>query len=176
MTMTLRRSEHGFTLVEAMVVIVLAGVVTIGLLGFYLNSQATWMDGSSQALAQRDATLLLETIEEDAHEASSFSVDSSATEKAVTFFVDGSESSRFSWHMGGDSLIYHSATDVEVQDIGGVDQEEGGQERPVTASIIEDLQLVQVSPSLLRVARLRLRSTDGARITTSAVFALNNAP
>ena len=51
-------TPRGFTLTEVMIVIVLAGVVTLGLVTFYLNSQAWWTEASTQVLAQRDATLL----------------------------------------------------------------------------------------------------------------------
>src|SRR5262249_37558194 len=53
---------RGFTLTEVMVVTVLAGVVTLGLITFYLNSQIMWTESSTQVLAQRDGTALLEAM------------------------------------------------------------------------------------------------------------------
>ena len=64
-----RRRERGLTLTEVTITIVLASVVMSGLVIFYLNSQATWIDGSSQAITQREATLVLHEISTRAHEA-----------------------------------------------------------------------------------------------------------
>ena len=55
-------AERGITLTELTIVMALAALVTVGLMTFYLNSQGVWLDGSSQALTQRDATLVLERI------------------------------------------------------------------------------------------------------------------
>ena len=60
------RSERGLTLTELVVVGVLATLVMLALTGFYFNSQRTWLEGSSQALTQREATLALEHLADDA--------------------------------------------------------------------------------------------------------------
>ncbi len=57
-----RADERGVTLTELTIVGVLATLIMLGLTGFYLNSQKVWTDGSTQALAQRDATLLVEQL------------------------------------------------------------------------------------------------------------------
>jgi hypothetical protein len=45
-----------------MVVMVLAAVVMTGLVVFYLNSQTLWLEGSAQAITQREISLALRTI------------------------------------------------------------------------------------------------------------------
>lgn len=62
MTPTPRHRERGLTLTEITIVFVLAAVLMTGLVAFYLNSQAVWLDGSSQAITQREATLVLDAI------------------------------------------------------------------------------------------------------------------
>ena len=165
MTASIRHLERGFTLVEAITVIVLSGVVTIGLLGFYLNSQATWMDGSSQALTQREATLLIESIADRVHEAASYDIlptsPPSGNQMVLLRDKDGNEMSRFSWEPV-DSLVHYWDA--------GVDK------GPVTTSVVERFQLAVVSASVVQLTGLQVRAADGARITSSSMFALNNAP
>lgn len=56
------RRERGITLVEVTVVMVLASLVMVGLVGFYVTSQNTWLTASSQVMTQRDGTLALEMM------------------------------------------------------------------------------------------------------------------
>jgi Tfp pilus assembly protein PilW len=63
------RNERGLTLMELTVVFVLATLVMAGLVGFYLNSQATWLDGSTQAQAQREETLIIQSLADSIHTA-----------------------------------------------------------------------------------------------------------
>lgn len=149
-----------------MVVIVLAGVVTLGILGFYVNSQATWIDASSQALAQRDATLLVEILSDRAREASSFMIlpSSPDSSKQMVLLFDQNlvESSRFTWELG-DSLVHLWQA--------GVDK------GPVITSVVEEFKLGgDPSPSIFHLQQLQLRSTNGARIKMKSTFALYNAP
>ena len=75
---------------------------------------------------------------------------------------DGNELRRFAWEPA-DSMVHFSE--------GGVDH------GPTTTSVVESFQLsVDVSPSVVNLTRLQLRAADGARVTTSSMFALNNAP
>src|SRR5262245_316783 len=62
-------SEHGFTLTELAIVGTLAVLVMLGLMGFYFNSQRMWLDGSTQAMTQRDATMLVDVLARDVHPA-----------------------------------------------------------------------------------------------------------
>jgi len=97
--------ERGLTLVELAVVSAMAVVVLLGLTGFYLSSQFTWMDGSSKAITQREGTFLLETIRDSTHTAYGYDVDAVAHqlslykhEATTAFYV-------FRWDADTDSLL-----------------------------------------------------------------------
>jgi hypothetical protein len=70
--------ERGFTLTELAIVGTLAVLVMLGLMGFYFNSQRMWLDGSTQAMTQRDATLLVDVISRDTHTAAQAFIKSTA--------------------------------------------------------------------------------------------------
>jgi prepilin-type N-terminal cleavage/methylation domain-containing protein len=155
---------RGFTLVEAMVVMALAGVVTLGIVGFYLNSQATWIDASSQAITQRDATLLVESLADRARGAASFWIQPSSgdTNQMVLLFDSGGvETSRFTWE-AEDSLVHLWLA--------------GDDKGPVITSVVERFQLVaDATPSILHLQRLQVRASNGTRVTMQSTFALYNA-
>jgi hypothetical protein len=58
--------ERGLTLTEVTIVAAMGLLVLLGLGGFYLNSQSTWLDASSQSITQREATLVTEAIADSA--------------------------------------------------------------------------------------------------------------
>ena len=95
----------GFTLVEVMVVLALSAIVTLGIVAFYLSAQQTWTESSAQALAQRDATAVLEAMSRRVHESASALVDS-ANGTVYLFNPDMSERARF-FLSGADSLIHY---------------------------------------------------------------------
>ncbi len=61
--------ERGLTLTELVIVGLLATIVMMALTAFYVSSQRVWVDGSTQAMAQRDGTLLVEALRRSVHEA-----------------------------------------------------------------------------------------------------------
>ena len=156
--------ERGLTLLEMVIVIVLAGVVTLGLVGFYLQSQSMWMDASTQALAQRDATGLVEFMRTRTLSAASALV-SPVPPDSLNFIltlydVSDNETDRFAW-TSGDSLIHHFEDGVDKGAIG---------------SAIVERFYVRVDPALPLVTldTLRVRSTSGTRVKLSSTFALYN--
>src|SRR5262245_28307685 len=99
--------SRGFTLTEVMIVSVLAGVVMLGLVTFYLSSQIMWTDSSTQAIAQRDATLLLEVIRDSTQLAATAAIaNPSAFNHDLTFY-DRSNNPliRFFWS-AADSTVH----------------------------------------------------------------------
>jgi len=56
------RRDAGLTLTEVAVVMILGTMIMAGLVGFYLSSQGLWLDASTQAITQREASLVAETI------------------------------------------------------------------------------------------------------------------
>ena len=162
------RPPRGFTLVEMVLVMVLAGVVTLGLIGFYLNSQATWMDASAQALAQRDATTIVESISAKAREAEQVVITPNAPDTIITFYkVRLTDPYSFWWSQGpgADSLI-HCGTGT-----GNVD------DGPVAPTTVERFYFAR-DPALpiLHLRVLEMRTTQGERLQMSTSFTLYNGP
>ena len=157
-------SPRGFTLTEVMVVMVLAGVVTLGLVGFYLNSQATWMDASSQALAQRDATALVDAIAARARGATSAKL-GSPPNTVLTFYGPGFSDPYSFWWSQADSLVHQGPGDSSV---------DGG---PVVPSLVERFSVaLDDSLPLVHLSMLQLRSETGERVQMQSTFTLYNAP
>src|SRR5437667_5224027 len=69
-----RRSEGGSTLLELFVVTALATLGMLGIVFFYLSSQAAWLEGSTQAISQREASVILGALTDSLRRASSVSV------------------------------------------------------------------------------------------------------
>jgi prepilin-type N-terminal cleavage/methylation domain-containing protein len=119
--------ERGMTLTEVMIVMALASLVMLGLVGFYMTSQAVWMEGSSQAITQRDATLLVAAITDSVRRAARANVadypdaqhqilylyaDSLAPEPFRCFYWKSSDSRVYSgsnWPRDTDPLVVTSA-------------------------------------------------------------------
>ena len=158
--------QRGFTFMEVTIVMVLAGVVTLGLVGFYLNSQALWIDGSAQALAQRDGTTLVESI--------SAKTRGAATAGVFPMPPDGLNHQLILWDGNGDEICQFlwDASDSLVH------QHEGGADKgPIVPSIVERFSL-SVDPTLplVHLDSLRVRSSAGRRVALSSAFALHNHP
>ena len=62
-----RRGERGLTLTEVAVVMILGSMITAGLVGFYLSSQGLWLDGATQAITQREASLVASAVRDSVH-------------------------------------------------------------------------------------------------------------
>jgi prepilin-type N-terminal cleavage/methylation domain-containing protein len=161
-----RDQQAGFTLMELTVVIALAGVVTLGLVAFYLNSQMLWMDASTQALAQRDATTIMEAMREQSETAGLAAAQAvGGGNWRVTFYTSptGSQTGGFVWR-AADSLVH--SFDASGQDLG-----------PIVPTKVERFAL-STPPNLpmLIIDTLRVRSTSGQRVQMSGGFALYNQP
>ncbi len=161
----LLRNQRGLTLVELTVVVVIASLVMTGLVAFYLNSQAMWLDASTQAMTQRDATLLLQRMTEATRKASTAEVDPGVDSKhqtLVLFDRSGTESCRFTWN----------STDRFVHLMTGTSQTDQG---PVTNSKV-DRFLLDRDNSLVYLRRLTMKSSRGQRVDLSSTFAMYNRP
>lgn len=156
------RENAGLTLLEVTVVIVLATLVMAGIVGFYLNSQAVWVDASTQAVTQREATLVLEDITQAARMAAGASVTQSpdTSHSALTLFsASGGQLASFRWDET-DSTIVASDT--------------SGAEAPIgLASVVERFQVV-TNDTLVTVKDLTLRSPSGRRVTLASTVLLYN--
>jgi len=159
-------SSRGFTLTEVMVVMILAGVVTLGLIGFYLNSQVMWTAASTQVLVQRDGTALLEMMRENtqaAAKATAVPVPEDPTNSLLIFFdASNTELNRFFWDPADTCVHYGIA--------GNLDQGKAisSKVEQFTATVDPVLGMVGVT--------LRLRSAAGQPVNLSTSIALYNRP
>jgi len=155
------RDARGITLTELTVVMLLAAMVMTGLVTFYINSQQMWLDGSSQALTQRDATLLLERMTAETHRSAHAVVVSdpdSAHQKLILRDTDNVERCRFLWDPA-DSLVHYQQAGSLV-DLG-----------PVTTSRVERFQL-DTNDTLVTLRALWMKSTTGQPVQLASTMAL----
>lgn len=158
----LARNERGVTLIEITIVTVLASLVMLGLVGFYINSQSTWNDASVQAVAQRDATTAIEQITAQAHRAAKAVVTGPPNYADVGFYDRNNVELYRVWANQSDSLLYeHDYTIAEP-------------DHPLVATPVRSFQVVDLGDSILAVTDLQLRTARGAPVWISASAALLN--
>ncbi|MFM8558346.1 MAG: PilW family protein [bacterium] len=158
------RGERGLALIEVAVVMILGTIVMGGLVGFYLSSQGLWLDASTQAIAQREASLVASAVRDSVRKSSRAIVTSSpdSLHQQVALYR-GSESAPY-WYFfwnPSDSLVC-AGPDVTDAAAG-----------PMGFSPVERFQL-QASSYAVRLD-LRLRSASGERIETSAFAVMRNS-
>ncbi|NOT32625.1 MAG: type II secretion system protein [Candidatus Eisenbacteria bacterium] len=157
--------RSGFTLVEVVVVMALAGVVTMGLVTFYLYSQSTWIDASTQALTQRDATGALEAIGATVWSGNNATVlpaaGDSTNSDLFVYDAGGTLLGRYYWDPA-DSLI-HWGDDVTAD------------RGPLVPSRAERFTVsLEDSLGLVHIDSLRLRSSMGQPVSLSSTFGMYN--
>lgn len=154
------RRARGVTLVEVTIVSALAMLVVLGMVGFYVSSQSSWLDGSSQALAQRDATLLVATISQGVRSAAHAEVDRTDPQHHTLILRDAAQDEflRFWWD-GNDQRIHHGR---EADDRGAVVQTPVTRFQLDTLTRLVDIQLVE------------LRAGDGQLVRMASAAALYN--
>jgi Tfp pilus assembly protein PilW len=153
------RAAIGMTLVEVTVVMLIAALVMVGLIGFYLNAQTGWIDASMQALGQREATLVLETLGRDVRAASSAEAAISPPSLILRDF-GGTETVRY--ELRPDSSL-HRITPA------------GGDGGPMGSARITRFE-VSTSESLVHLRALAVLSPRGGPTTLSTRWALYNRP
>ncbi len=146
-------------------VLVVATLVVGGLAAFYLGSQSTWLDGSTQALTQRDATLLVTTIVDSVRAAGRAVVsdDPDPEHQMLTLYADaaGTTACRcFYWH---DSLVYMGANGPAPGD------------QPVVVSKVSRFRLATQDSTLVRLDLVEIPCPDGWRLRLSGAAALYNS-
>jgi hypothetical protein len=163
--MRLRDDEAGITLTEITIVFVLASLVMTGLLAFYLNSQAVWVDGSTQAIAQREVTLVLNAVSARARRATGATVTANPDLQHVQIALKmpgaPPESTYFYWWSPADSLVHEGYRNLN-QDRG-----------PMIMSRVECFA-ASADSFLLSIDSLRVHSSSGAHITLNTAAAFEN--
>jgi hypothetical protein len=144
---------------EVTIVMVLASLVMLALLGFYINSQATWTDASSQALAQRELTAVVERLSGRVHEAASAVV---VGQQLSLFDLGGGALYSLTWNPA-DSLLYDH------------DPSRPGPDVAITSFPVTRFQVVP-SDSLVTLVALELRTAAGKFVSTTSTMALINHP
>jgi prepilin-type N-terminal cleavage/methylation domain-containing protein len=156
-----RTETRGMTLIEVTIVMALSTLVVMGMISFYISSQSTWMDGSTQALAQRDATLLVETVSDSVRVAALAEVQDFPDAEHQTLILrdrDLNEFCRFWWDEG-DSLVHVGSG--------------GPPGPPVVASRVTRFQLTAF-PGLVEIRLVELRAGDGRLVRMTSAAALYN--
>lgn len=164
--MTGRIAEHGLTLTEVTVVFVLAALIMTGMVLFYLNSQAVWIDGSTQAITQREVTLVLNGITARARRARSSKATPSPDQQhaLIELSMPGAQpESTYAYWVGADTLIHEGYLNT----VPSVDR------GPMLMSHVECFAAFG-SDSLLSIDSLRVRSGSGVQVTMSTKVALQN--
>ena len=164
--MTGRHPERGVTLTEVTVVFILAAIVMTGLLVFYLNSQSVWMDGSTQVITQREATLVLNAITARARRSNGSHVTFTPDVQHVQIDLDmpgAPQESTYSYWWGADSLIHEGYLNT----VPPVDR------GPMLMSNV-DCFAATGSDTLLTIDSLRVRSGNGVYVTMSTTVAMQN--
>jgi Tfp pilus assembly protein PilW len=157
------RDQAGLTLTEVTVVMIIGTMIMAALVGFYLASQGLWLDASTQAITQREASLVASAIRDSvrsAGDAQAFSVPDPLHQQLALFRRAGdTDPCYYFWWNPSDSLIHAGPT------IGGPGS------GPMVDSRAERFQVVAIKGRAVRMD-LRLRSATGSavEIGTLAVF------
>lgn len=153
------RDQRGLTIIEVVVVGVLATIVMLAITGFYINSQGAWIDASSQAVTQREASAILEEISEQAHDAYCADI----TTPRLIFLGPGYvETCRF-W-VDSDSLMHWG--DPGVPDRGAMG----------TSKVMRFALGGSNDSSMVKILALELRSASGKIVGVSSNMAFFNRP
>lgn len=157
-----RRDARGVTLIEVAIVGALAMLVVLGMIGFYISSQSSWMAGSTQALAQRDATLLIETLSDSIRRAVvavPFDSPDSLHRGVVLYDADYDEFWRFWWEES-DRCVHQGP---------GVGQDRG----PVVNTSVTRFQIDTLA-RLVEIRLIEMQDADGQTVRMASAAALHN--
>lgn len=159
-----RHPERGLTLTEVMIVVVLAAVVMTGMIIFYLNAQATWIDGSTQAITQREATLVVRELTARTRAAASAAVSGSPNATVNLSMGAGTLRTWRFWWEPSDSLVHESYIDSL------------GVEHPLGAILTSRVECFAVHKDdyMVYLDSLRVLTPQGTRVTVSGSAAMIN--
>jgi len=159
-----RAAERGLTLTEVTVVMILGTLIMAGLVGFYLSSQGLWLDGSTQAITQREASLVASAIRDSVRKYGAAEVlsvpDSLHQQLGLKKAKDDVTPYYYFWWDPTDSLV-HAGTSVGGPGSG-----------PIGLSRATRLQF-SASERAVRMD-LRLLSAQGSRVDMSAFAVFKN--
>jgi hypothetical protein len=155
------------TLTEVMIVMALATLVMMGLVSFYMTSQAVWMEGSSQAITQRDATLLVTAITENVRRAARAEVGNWNGQQILYLRSDRDPMTvPFRCYYWRRSPVYTGV-------FAGRDQPRDG-DTLVVVSQVDSFRLATDDTSLVRMDLIELPTSKGPPIRLTSAAALYN--
>ena len=162
-----RRDQRGLTLTEVAVVMILGSLITAGLVGFYLSSQGLWLDGSTQAITQREASLVASAIRDSVRRSGRATASASpdmqhmqlALYKTADEGKDPTPYYYFYWH-STDSLIHAGPS------VGGPGAGPIGSSRATRLLFVASDQGVRMD--------LRLLTATGSRVDMGAYSVFKN--
>jgi hypothetical protein len=156
--------QRGITLVEVTVVMVLASLVMVGLVGFYVASQQQWLTASSQVVTQREGTLALEQIADSIRTSASAVVTDSPDslhQRLTLYDAGGVASMAFFWN-AADSLLHW-------------EYPPGTARGPVVASRVNQFRAFE-NDTLVTITALEMIDPDGDLIPLSGGAMMYNHP
>lgn len=159
------RAERGLTLTEVAVVMILGTLIMAGLVGFYLSSQGVWLDASTQAITQREASLVAAAVRDSVRRcgfAQATSVPDSLHQQLALFLRAGDATPYYYfWWDPADSLI-HSGYQVGGRGSG-----------PMVVSRADRFQVVATATAVRMDLRLRTAGGGSVEVGTLARY-MNN--
>lgn len=169
MTPPPRHPERGVTLTELTIATVLASVIMFGLVGFYIGSQGVWMDSSGQALTQREATQIIETLTERGQGALGITLtDVVGTDslQSITFLVP-----RPGGYVGSDRFWWDASDHRIHHEVDG-----GGDRGALEASEVQRFSFRCDADTGYVEFFLRMRSPENHIVAVTSGIALPNNP
>jgi hypothetical protein len=159
-----RAAETGLTLTEVTVVMILGTLIMAGLVGFYLSSQGLWLDGSTQAITQREASLVASAIRDSVRRNGAAVVlsvpDSLHQQLGLKRRTSDPAPYYYFWWDATDSLVY-SGTAIGAPGSGPI-----GLSRATRLKFSASEQAVRMD--------LRMLSAQGSRVDMSAFAVFKN--
>jgi hypothetical protein len=157
-------NARGLTLTEVAVVMILVTMIMAGLVGFYLSSQGLWLDASTQAITQREASLVAaamrDSIRKSGWAVASSSPDALHEQLALYRRKGDAAPYYYFWWSSADSLLYSGMS------IGGTGS------GPMIVSRAERFQVFATDLGV-RVD-MRLRSASGDVVEAGVFAAMKN--
>ena len=153
--------DRGLSLVEVTVVMILGTLIMAGLVGFYLSSQGVWLDGSTQAITQREASLVASAIRDSVRKACMAIVSPSPDplhQQLALCREIGKPPSYYFWWNAADSLIYAGTSPG------------GAGSGPMGVSRAERFQFTASGRAVRVDMRLKTARGDGVDMSAYAVF------
>jgi prepilin-type N-terminal cleavage/methylation domain-containing protein len=159
--------ERGVTLIELVTVMAIALLAMTGIVTFYLNAQAVWLDASTQSMMQRDATLIVERMTTEGRVAATAEIvdDPDPLHQMLILRTHEDLERRFFWNPT-DSLIHFGASTIPGA--------AAGDDGPLVPAKVAGIHF-EADSRLVYVRNLTMASHPDRPVSISSTIALYNA-